>query len=132
MSEAPAMFSKMPYLVRAFYQWIVDNGCTPYLMVDVEKAGVVVPPDYIQNGQIILNIKPDAVRDLVLGMRKITFRATFAGVEWEIYLPMTSLKAIYAMENGEGMMFDDFEEDDDLPPEQDDQNKGRPHLRVLE
>ncbi|OGT31318.1 MAG: ClpXP protease specificity-enhancing factor [Gammaproteobacteria bacterium RIFCSPHIGHO2_12_FULL_35_23] len=124
------MFSKMPYLIRAFYQWIVDNGCTPYLMVEAEREGVVVPPDYVENGQIILNIKPEAIRDLEFSMRKITFRATFAGQEWNIFIPLVAVKAIYAQENGEGIMFDEFDDENDLPPEP--ETKGKPNLRIVE
>ena len=128
-TETP-MFSNKPYLIRAFYDWIVDNGCTPYLVVNTLREGVEVPEEFIQNDQIVLNIKPEAVVDLELGKRLISFSATFGGVEQTLNIPVVSVKAVYAMENGEGMMFDDSEEEDDMPPEVNDD--GKPTLRVLD
>ena len=126
------MYSNKPYLVRAFYDWIVDCDCTPYLMVDAEIEGVEVPEEHIQNGQIVLNLKPEAVRDLELGKRHISFRATFGGNEMHIYVPMHAIRAVYAMENGEGMMFNEEESEDDYPPEPRLQADGKPHLRLLD
>ena len=129
-----SMYSNKPYLVKAFYQWIVDSECTPYLMVDAKRDGVEVPQDYVQNGQIILNIKPESVRHLHLGMRSVRFQATFGGTEYSLHVPMEAVLAVYAMENGEGMMFDAKESSDDYPPEPNDPNGGgnKPHLRIVE
>ena len=127
------MYSNKPYLVKAFYQWIVDSDCTPYMMVDAKRTGVEVPTDYVQNGQIVLNVKPESVKHLVLGMRKVTFLATFGGVEYSIYLPMEAIQAVYAMENGDGMMFETKETSEDYPPDPDDiKQNGKPDLRIVE
>lgn len=126
------MFSNRPYLVNAFYNWIVDNGCTPYLMVNALRDGVKVPEEFVKDGEIVLNVKPEAVRELVLGKRRISFQATFGGVEQELIVPVVAVRAIYAMENGEGMMFGDDESDDDMPPEDNQSAKGAPFLRVVE
>ncbi len=131
MSEQ-GMFSNKPYLITAFYNWIVDNGCTPYLMVNAQRERVQVPEEFVRNGEIVFNLKPEAVRDLDLGKRTISFRATFGGVEQELIVPVVAVKAIYAMENGEGMMFDTDESEDDMPPEEGGKSKGAPFLRVLD
>jgi stringent starvation protein B len=116
------MKSTRPYLIRAFYEWIADNKCTPYIVVDAEAKDVTVPLDYIEAGQIILNISMESVRDLSLGNKAISFEATFAGSSYSILAPIQAIKAIYAKENGRGMVFSDEE-----PPYDDDdsgKNKG--------
>lgn len=101
------MTSSRPYLIRAMYQWITDNGLTPHLLIDAEQDDVVVPEEHIQNGKIILNIAPMAISSLVLGDNDISFSARFAGQSMGIYIPVTAVLAIYAKENGQGMMFND-------------------------
>lgn len=101
-----------PYLVRAFYDWILDNGLTPYLLVDAAVAGTSVPLSHVRDGQIVLNVAPTAVGDLCLGITETTFSARFAGVACQIRLPSASILAIYAKENGQGMFFGGDEEDD--------------------
>lgn len=110
------MSSNRPYLVRAFYDWIVDNNCTPYLVVDATQVGVKVPPQYVQNGQIVLNINPGAIGNLELGNDAIRFNARFGGNPFAIYVPLKAVLAIYARENGAGTMFspDEYEEDEAL------------------
>lgn len=98
-----------PYLVRAFYDWILDNGLTPYLLVDAEVDGVSVPTAHVRDGRIVLNIAPAAVTDLELGVASVRFSARFAGTPRAIYLPLASIMAIYARENGQGMFFSDEE-----------------------
>ena len=73
------MTSSRPYLIRAMYQWIADNGMTPHLLIDAEQDDVIVPAEHIQNGKIILNIAPMAISSLVLGDDEITFSARFSG-----------------------------------------------------
>lgn len=99
------MLSSRPYLARALYQWLLDNDQTPYIVVDAERSGVVVPEQFVQNGQIVLNIAPTAVRDLFLENDAITFSARFGGKPMQVIVPIEALVALYARENGVGMVF---------------------------
>ena len=108
-----AMTSSRPYIVRALYEWILDNDCTPYVLVNAEEAGVDVPQQYIKDGQIVLNISPAAVVDLVVENESIHFNGRFGGVPVDVFVPMTAVIGIYARENGQGMVFDS--EDGPLP-----------------
>ena len=100
------MRSSRPYLVRALHEWIVDNGCTPYLLVDATFEGVEVPQQYVKDGQIVLNISPSAVGGITLGNEQIRFRGRFGGVAVEVAVPVPAVLGIYARENGQGMVFD--------------------------
>ena len=108
------MTPSRPYLVRALNEWIVSNEMTPYLVVDAGVQGVCVPEDYVTNGQIILNVSPGAVSDLLIADDAIEFSARFGGVPTDILVPSAAIKGIYAKENGRGMV---FEEDEQTPPE---------------
>jgi len=142
------MTSSRPYLVRAMYQWISDNGMTPHLLVDVSLDGVQVPAEHVQNGKIILNIAPMAISSLILGDDDITFSARFSGKPMEIYVPVDAVLAVYAKENGQGMMFSEddgaisSEDGDDTDPDgsgpgssrsgsSGSDKPGRPSLRVV-
>ncbi len=130
------MSSSRPYLVRAIYQWIVDNGMTPHLLVDVAIDGVQVPSEHIQNGKIILNIAPMAIGNLVLGDSEITFSARFSGKSLAIYVPIGAVLAVYAKENGQGMMFSEDDgaissPDDGDEPDPDPDKPKRPGLRLV-
>ncbi len=132
------MTSSRPYLIRAIYQWIADNGMTPHLLVDVTVDGVQVPVEHVQNGKIILNIAPMAITGLVLGDAEITFSARFSGKSQGLYVPVEAVLAVYAKENGQGMM---FSEDDGVisaadggnepDPETDPDKPKPPSLRVV-
>lgn len=101
------MTSSKPYMLRALYEWIVDNALTPHIVVDAHSQGVMVPQEYVnKNGEIVLNIDPGAVQDLNLDSDATSFSARFGGVAHEIYAPTTAILGIYARENGRGMMFD--------------------------
>lgn len=106
-----------PYLVRAFFDWIIDNGMTPYLLVDARVEGVRVPGTYVRDGRIVLNVAPAAVTDLELGVSAVTFGARFSGVAQVISLPVAAIMAIYARENGQGMFFSDEDEGPDTGPD---------------
>lgn len=97
--------STKPYLLRALYEWCVDNGFTPYLQVVVDK-NTVVPKEYIKNGEIVLNIGPLASNKLRIGNEQIEFQARFGGVARDLFVPITAVAAIYAKENGQGMSFE--------------------------
>ena len=90
------MNSSRPYLVRALYEWIVDNDCTPHLLVNAEFPGVRVPPGYAKDGQVVLNVSPSAVRHLQLGNDAISFEGRFGGVAQSLYLPIPAVLAVYA------------------------------------
>ena len=107
-----------PYLVRALYEWIVDNGLTPYLLVDGIYEGVEVPLTYISDDKIVLNAHPDAIQNWYIDNDAISFSARFAGRSENIYVPINAVLAAYAKENGKGMMFDE-QFGSDLPPDTD-------------
>ncbi|RMH20450.1 MAG: ClpXP protease specificity-enhancing factor [Gammaproteobacteria bacterium] len=95
-----------PYLIRAFFDWILDNQMTPHLVVQTGLPGVMVPEQHVQDGRIVLNINPQAVRNLDLGNEFIEFNARFGGVPMQVSFPVAAVLAIYARENGQGMNFD--------------------------
>ncbi len=108
------MTSSRPYLLRAIYEWIVDNGCTPHVMVNATLPGVQVPVGYVKDGQIVLNVAPSAVNGLVMDAHAMAFSARFGGMSQELYVPVSAIAGIYARENGRGMMFE--AEPDPEPP----------------
>lgn len=99
------MTPSRPYLLRALNEWILENDCTPYVLVDAGLPGVQVPEDYVNNGQIVLNITPSAVKNLYIDDEGLSFNARFGGVPIDLYVPMVAILAIYAKENGQGMVF---------------------------
>lgn len=125
------MTPNRPYLIRGLYEWIADNNLTPHLLVDATADGVDVPPDAIKEDKVVLNVSTTAVRGLQLGNTRIDFHARFSGRDQRISLPTGAVLAIYARENGQGML---FPEDDQPPPtgpkDGGDEKKG-PNLRVV-
>lgn len=99
------MTSSRPYLLRALYEWIVDNGHVPYIVVDARVPGVVVPPEHVKDGQIVLNIAPHAVQGLSLGNAEVRFSARFSGRAFTVIAPVQAVLAIYDRETGQGMGF---------------------------
>ncbi|UZJ44838.1 ClpXP protease specificity-enhancing factor [Marinimicrobium sp. C6131] len=129
-----AMTSSRPYMIRALYEWIVDNGCTPYILVDAQGQGVEVPQQHVnKDGQIVLNINPTAVKDLFIGLEQISFNARFGGIPTDLVIPCASVLGIYARENGQGMVFE--HEPNPEPPKPDSEAKKdaqkRPNLKVV-
>ncbi|WP_411853113.1 ClpXP protease specificity-enhancing factor [Yersinia enterocolitica] len=100
------MSPRRPYLLRAFYEWLIDNQLTPHLVVDVTRPGVSVPMEFARDGQIVLNVAPRAVANLELGNEGVSFNARFGGIPCEVTVPMGAVMAIYARENGSGTMFE--------------------------
>lgn len=96
--------STKPYLMRALYEWCVDNGYTPYISVVVD-AQTRVPMEYVRDGEIVLNIGPLAANRLKIGNDYVEFAARFGGVARELIVPVSQVAAIYARENGQGMSF---------------------------
>ncbi len=132
--------STKPYLIRAIYEWCIDCGFTPYLSVKVNRY-TRVPQEYVKDGEIVLNVSPEASRNLVMKNDVIQFSARFGGVSREISIPIDSVQGVFAKENGQGILFEvDSEEDldeeelndaalSDLegPPV----TKGKPNLRIV-
>lgn len=129
------MTPSKPYVVRAIYDWIVDNNCTPHVLIDAASDGVVVPEDYVTEGQIVLNISPTAVVGLHLGNDAVSFSGRFGGVPLDVCLPLDSILGIYARENGQGMIFDDDELGNQTPPPEPDPitpgSSRRPSLKLV-
>ena len=125
-----AMSSNRPYLLRAMFEWINDNGLTPYLLVDATAPGVSVPPASIKDGRVVLSIAARAVAQLDIGTERVTFLARFNGVSHSIDVPVASVLAIYAQENGQGMMFPAENSPEPEPPVPEEEVK-RPRLRVV-
>ncbi|MCL7461511.1 ClpXP protease specificity-enhancing factor [Pseudomonas sp. NW5] len=141
------MNSSRPYLLRALYEWIVDNDCTPHLLVASDYPGTRVPAGYAKDGQIVLNISPSAVRHLQMGNDLLSFEGRFGGVAQVLRVPVPAVLALYARENGQGMFFDLDEQDDEeaqaaadaapsISPDPDDDTppprpSGRPSLKVV-
>ncbi|WP_136248583.1 ClpXP protease specificity-enhancing factor [Halomonas borealis] len=149
------MESSRPYIARALYEWLLDNELTPYIVVDAEQAGVEVPRQFVQNGQIVLNLGVGAIRDLSMTNEAIAFSARFGGQPTQIMVPSEALIALYARENGVGMVFghepvmpvaeeasDEASSTDEAPSlssvdgeagdeSQEAPKKGRPSLRVV-
>jgi len=130
------MTSNRPYLIRALYEWLLDNDLTPHLLVDADYDNVIVPRQFVEEGRIVLNINPSAVMNLEMTNEIISFNARFGGKETDVLIPPLAVLGIYARENGRGMLFpdemegvgndDDPDDTDPTPPP-----KGRPSLKVV-
>jgi len=129
------MTSNRPYLIRALYEWLVDNDLTPYLLVDANRDSVHVPTRYVEEGRIVLNVSPSAVRDLSLGNDLVAFEARFGGSAFAISLPPEAVLGVYARENGKGMLFpEEGAQDEPDPPTPDTPAPpptGKPSLKVV-
>lgn len=133
------MLSKRPYLIPAFYDWIVDQGHVPHLVVNAHADGVRVPTVFVEDGHIQLNIGPNAVRDFYMDRVAISFEARFAGQPEQVYVPMHAVRAIVDRDSGQGATFSD--EPDETFPQSDETagpaeapangRKGRPQLRAV-
>ena len=152
MTDAPSMTSHRPYLLRALYEWIADNGLTPHLLVDATRPGVRVPTHAVKDGRIVLNIADRAVGHLQMDNDDVRFSARFGGVSHAVIVPIDAVLAIYARENGQGMelppdsaaqastppahALEPASERDDTPPD-DEPPQGEPppkrgaHLRIV-
>jgi len=123
------MLSSRPYLIRSMYEWIIDNKMTPYLLVNANYPDTAVPQRFVQKDQIILNISPNAVKNLRLGNYSIEFSARFGGIVEHVYVPVRAIESIYAQENGRGMTFGE-DGDKDPPPDKEDIKKVKTKSRL--
>ncbi len=110
-AENSGMSSSKPYLLRAIYEWIADNGLTPHILVDATQRGVKVPSQHVRDGRIVLNISPNSIRGMDMGNEWISFSARFSGTPFMVYVPLSAVLALYAKENGQGMAFQPEAED---------------------
>jgi stringent starvation protein B len=138
----PSSRSRRPYLIRAIYEWAADNGYTPHLLVAADYEGVVVPREFVQEGRITLNVSAMAVQSLDLQSDPLWFSARFSGRSFEVQVPSGAVLAVFARENGEGIVFGEVEPPstpDGTPPKDSSDEgprtpprpSGRPNLRVV-
>ena len=130
------MVSTRPYLIRAIHEWAADSNLTPHLVVDTTQVGVSVPAEFIEDNKIILNIATGAVANLILGNDYISFSARFAGVAREIYVPVSAVRAVYARENGMGIVLPDEPEPQEITSTADPSSPEPPppkgsHLKII-
>lgn len=142
MTDSPSkMTSSQPYLLRALHEWIVDNGATPQILVDSTHPDLSVPDSVRSGEKIVLNISPSAVRDLEMDNEYVSFVARFSGVSQAVLVPIEAVQAIYARENGQGMMFPESDPDEHEPGDDEDSGdsaakksgprRGKPNLKVI-
>ena len=127
------MSPSKPYLIRGLYQWLLDNQVTPYILVDASDEDVMVPPGVANNGKVVLNLSPSAIQNFEMTNDYLSFSARFNGVAQDIYCPIASILAIYAQENGEGMMFsaDSEEKQGPVGEVEDSAESGKPNKAGL-
>jgi len=129
------MTSSRPYLIRAIFEWIMENNKTPYVTINTKVSGVLVPEKNINpDGTIVLNVSPEATSKLIVSNEALEFDARFSGVVKHIYAPIKSVQAIYAQETGTGMVFQDEEDDGGQGPEEKHPSKpkrGKPNLKIV-
>ena len=131
-----------PYLIRAIREWAMDNGLTPQLLVDAGVDGIVIPEGHVRDGKIVLNVHSQAVKALELGNEFIMFSARFGGTSYAINLPIQSVLAVFARENGQGISFQEEEtqhqmeqsagDSEESPPNGQSSGLRRPYLRLVE
>lgn len=119
-----------PYYIRAIHQWTVDSDLTALLLINALHERAVVPMDFVENGTIVLNLRPSAVHNLVIENEHIEFDARFKGVSMHVYVPVDAVLGIFARENSEGMFFDP-KTDDGNDPKQSNKEKTKPNLQVV-
>ena len=130
--------------MNSLYEWIVENECTPHLLADADYPGARVPPGYAKDGQVVLNVSPSAVRHLHMDNDAVSFEGRFGGGPQSLFIPAAAVLAVYARENGQGMVFDlessSLYDDADSGADCDDQGpptsepprpSGRPSLKVV-
>lgn len=130
------MTSRKPYLIRGLYEWILDNEVTPYILVDAGHEQTQIPKGIATDGKVVLNLAPGAIHNLEMTNQYLSFSARFNGVAQDIHCPMDAVLAIYARENGEGMMFGIEDNNTTQSNAKADENKtkekkNRPGLKVV-
>jgi stringent starvation protein B len=126
-----AMTSNKPYMIRAIYEWIVDNHLTPYILVTVEQGGVDVPTEFVKNGKIVFNVSPSSCRGLHMENDRIVFTARFSGAAKQVFIVPQAVLAIYAQENGQGMEFPEEKGRFDFPAKEATKSRAKPALTLV-
>ena len=121
--------STKPYLVRAIYEWCVAEQYTPHLLVKIDQ-NTLAPRAFIKDGKILLNLSPGSIKDLLMGDEAITFTARFNGTPENLYLPISAVEGVYAKENGEGLFFED-KEDQELGLTETKKSPNKPKLTLV-
>lgn len=128
-----AQKSRRPYLIRAIVDWAADNNLTPHLLVAADAPGVIVPREFVKENRITLNIGGHAVQGLDLHRDPLTFNARFGGRPMTVEIPSGAVLAVFAQENGEGIVFGEIETgagtNQPTPPPP--PKPGKPNLRVV-
>ena len=125
------MNSNRPYLLRALYDWICDNGLTPCLMVNADGNSLAALQEFVQDGRIVFNISPNAVRDLSLDNDYISFTGRFSARSMDVYFPVDNVFAIYARENNRGMYFQEEPQGMENSADRRVEKKKKPHLKIV-
>lgn len=125
------MTSNRPYLLKAMYDWICDNKLTVHLLVNVNYPQVSVPMEFVEDGQIVLNITPGAVQAFHMDMNAVSFAARFRGIARDVHVPVEAVLAIFAKENGQGMAFEAQSPPETPPPAPSPTTAGKAHLKVV-
>jgi len=125
------MTPSRPYLLRGLHEWIVDNQKTPHILVNAEAEGVAAPTQFADGEQLVLNISPTATRGLAMDNNGVSFEARFGGQPMQVYIPIEAVRAIYARENGRGMIFTPEDGDGPSPDDDDTAPPPKPGLRVV-
>ena len=125
------MTSNRPYLIRAMYEWLLDNEATPHIMVNSTHPQVEIPPGIDKDGQVVLNIAPRAVQGLAIENTHVAFSARFAGRAHNVFVPIAAIMAIYSMEDGEGMMFAEDTTASDVPATPTADKTSKPGLKIV-
>lgn len=125
------MTSNQPYLLKALHQWILDNNMTPHIVVSADIPSIKIPQQSVEDGKIVLNIAPQAISNMVMDNESVSFTARFSGVSESLYIPIQAIRAIYASENGEGMVFPEYEDSGAQPQTTPTGDKTPPFLKVV-
>ena len=133
-TEETLLNSHRPYLIRAIREWAIDNHLTPQLLVNAEADGVDVPAEFVEDGQIVLNISPQAVDDLEMGNEFISFSARFGGVSRSVLVPVAAVMAVFDRESRQGMSFPQTPaaEGEDAKVAKQSEQRPKPNLKLVE
>jgi stringent starvation protein B len=133
-TEETLLNSHRPYLIRAMREWAIDNHLTPQLLVNAEADGVDVPAEFVEDGQIVLNISPHAVDDLEMGNEVISFSARFGGVSRSVLVPVAAVMTVFDRESRQGMQFPQTPaaEGEDAKAAKQPEQRPKPNLKLVE
>lgn len=130
------MTPRNKYLLEAGLNWIIDNGLTPHILIDAEYPTAQLPWDFVNDGQIILNISVNACGEFLMDNDAVSFKASFGGKRQQVYIPMGAIRSIFAKENGEGFAMPEYPEYlkptlDDKPKDDDKKDDDRPTFTIV-